>query len=210
MLNQNIKTIRKNKGYTQEDLANRLHVTRQTISKWEKGYSVPDADMLSRLADELEVSASELLGGEAITAEKSDAVVEQLSRINEQLSIRNRRAKRIWKTIIIAAVIIFIVIPLAVTVPGLILYSSHTGESTGIGITEWNISVDGKNYEYEIRYDKNYNIESRSSEGDPVIDEGLNLDSYHDANKVKKAIESYVEDKCGTFTSETKGRELKE
>ena len=53
MLNDNIRTVRKNRGFTQEDLASRLHVTRQTISKWEKGLSVPDAEMLSRLADEL-------------------------------------------------------------------------------------------------------------------------------------------------------------
>lgn len=45
MLNENIKTIRKNKGMTQEELASQLHVTRQTISKWEKGLSVPDAEM---------------------------------------------------------------------------------------------------------------------------------------------------------------------
>ena len=69
MLSQNLKTIRKNKGFTQEDLANRLHVTRQTISKWEKGYSVPDADLLSKLADELDVSVSELLGKDEIPAE---------------------------------------------------------------------------------------------------------------------------------------------
>ena len=62
MLSDNIRTVRKNKGFTQEDLASRLHVTRQTISKWEKGLSVPDAEMLSKLADELEVSVSELLG----------------------------------------------------------------------------------------------------------------------------------------------------
>ena len=49
MLNENIKTIRNNKGFTQEELAARLHVTRQTISKWEKGYSVPDASNLSEV-----------------------------------------------------------------------------------------------------------------------------------------------------------------
>ena len=101
MLNQNIKTVRKNKGFTQEDLANRLHVTRQTISKWEKGYSVPDADMLAKLAEEMEVSVGELLGAEEISSEKNDALADQLARINEQLSIKNRRSKRIWKTVII-------------------------------------------------------------------------------------------------------------
>ena len=54
MLNDNIRTVRKNRGFTQEDLASRLHVTRQTVSKWEKGISVPDAEMLTRLAEELD------------------------------------------------------------------------------------------------------------------------------------------------------------
>ena len=209
MLSENIKTIRKNKGFTQEELAARLHVTRQTISKWEKGYSVPDASILSDMADVFEVSVGDLLGAEKIDPKQSDAIVEQLSRINEQLTIKNRRAKRIWKTVIIMALVLFVVIPLGISIPGFMMMS-HTGESTGIGITEWDISVDGKDYKYEVRYDKNYNIESRSSEGDPAIDEELNLDSYQDPNEIKKEIESYVEDNCGEFTSETKGLELKE
>lgn len=49
MLSDNIKNLRKNKGFTQEELANKLNVVRQTVSKWEKGYSVPDAEMLKRL-----------------------------------------------------------------------------------------------------------------------------------------------------------------
>ena len=107
------------------------------------------------------------------------------------------------------ALVLFVVIPLGISIPGFMMMS-HTGESTGIGITEWDISVDGKDYKYEVRYDKNYNIESRSSAGDPAIDEELNLDSYQDPNEIKKEIESYVEDNCGEFTSETKGLELKE
>lgn len=49
----------------------------------------------------LEVSVAQLLGGEAETAteEKPDAMIEQLSRINEQLAIKNRRAKRLWKIV---------------------------------------------------------------------------------------------------------------
>ena len=64
MFNENLKTIRKAKGHTQEELAIKIHVVRQTISKWEKGLSVPDADMLSKLADVLEINVSELLGSE--------------------------------------------------------------------------------------------------------------------------------------------------
>lgn len=61
MIGENIKTYRQKKGYTQEEVANRLHVTRQTISKWEKNYSVPDAEVFVKLADVLEVQTSQLL-----------------------------------------------------------------------------------------------------------------------------------------------------
>lgn len=107
MLNENIKTIRKNKGYSQEELAIRLHVTRQTISKWEKGTSVPDADLLMDMAEILEVSVSELLGEEPVER-KQDALIEQLSRINEQMAIRNRRSSRIIK--VSAAVLIVLAV----------------------------------------------------------------------------------------------------
>ena len=94
MLSDNIRTLRKNRGFTQEDLANRLNVTRQTISKWEKGISVPDAEMLSKLAEELETNVGELLGAKIEIHSEENAVVEQLSRLNEQLAIKNRRARR--------------------------------------------------------------------------------------------------------------------
>ena len=51
MLQDNIKEFRKHKGMTQEELAARLNVVRQTVSKWEKGQSVPDADLLQKLAE---------------------------------------------------------------------------------------------------------------------------------------------------------------
>lgn len=96
MLQENIKTFRKERGLTQEELAIRLNVVRQTVSKWEKGQSVPDADLLQRIAEVLEVSVSQLLGEEKETEKNRNEVAEQLSRINEQLAVRNRRARRIW------------------------------------------------------------------------------------------------------------------
>ena len=64
MLGDNIKAFRKQKGMTQEELAERLHVVRQTVSKWEKNLSVPDAAALQELADALDVTVTQLLGGE--------------------------------------------------------------------------------------------------------------------------------------------------
>lgn len=62
MLAENLKALRKAKGLSQEELAARLHVVRQTVSKWEKGRSVPDADLLIRLAEELDTTSAALLG----------------------------------------------------------------------------------------------------------------------------------------------------
>ena len=62
MFQDNLKALRKKKGITQEELAARLNVVRQTVSKWEKGLSVPDSELLIKLAEILEVPVSRLLG----------------------------------------------------------------------------------------------------------------------------------------------------
>ena len=98
MLQENIKNFRKERGLTQEELAIRVNVVRQTVSKWEKGQSVPDADLLQKIAEVLEVTVSQLLGQEK-EMEHRNEIAEQLSRINEQLAIKNRRAKRVWTTV---------------------------------------------------------------------------------------------------------------
>ena len=99
MLGENIVTLRKKQGLSQQELADRLHVVRQTISKWEKNLSVPDADALVRLAETLDVTVPQLLGETiAVDAQPSD-IAAALSRINEQLAIQNRRRSRIWKTV---------------------------------------------------------------------------------------------------------------
>ena len=54
MLSENIKAIRKAKGLSQEELAAKLNVVRQTISKWEQGLSVPDSDLLIAISEALE------------------------------------------------------------------------------------------------------------------------------------------------------------
>jgi len=94
MLNENIKTIRKSKGLSQEELAIKLNVVRQTISKWEQGLSVPDADMLISISEVLETPVSALLG-ETVAETQADgwrAISEKLEVINLQLA--HRKAAR--------------------------------------------------------------------------------------------------------------------
>ena len=120
MFQDNLKALRKSKGLSQEELAIRLNVVRQTISKWEKGLSVPDADLLIQVAEILEVSVTELLGAKIEDEREIGAVAEQLSRINEQLAISNRRARRIWKGVIIVlaafALISVLIVALGITI----------------------------------------------------------------------------------------------
>ena len=121
MFNENLKTIRKSKGFTQEELAIKINVVRQTVSKWEKGLSVPDADALQRIAEVLDVGVDELLGAQVQTEADKNEIAEQLSRINEQLVIKNRRWSRFWK--IVGIILLGSVI---LNVLGVFLYGFNT------------------------------------------------------------------------------------
>ena len=115
MFGENLKAMRKAKGYTQEELAIKINVVRQTVSKWEKGLSVPDADMLSQIAEVLDTKVSVLLGGTITEETDRVAVAEQLAKISEQLAIKNRRSKAIWKTIGMIVLAIMLLNILAIT-----------------------------------------------------------------------------------------------
>lgn len=116
MLNENIKAIRKSKGLSQEELAVKLNVVRQTVSKWEQGLSVPDSDMLISISEALETPVSILLG-ETVVEEKADelkAISEKLEIINLQLAKRNETRRKILNCLFIslfaATVMIFAVL----------------------------------------------------------------------------------------------------
>lgn len=98
MLNENIKAIRKSKGLSQEELAIKLNVVRQTVSKWEQGLSVPDADMLISISEVFETPVSTLLG-ETVTETRADnlkVISEKLEVINLQLAQR----KAMWRKVL--------------------------------------------------------------------------------------------------------------
>ena len=108
MLNENIKAIRRSKGLSQQELAVKLNVVRQTISKWELGSSVPDSDMLISISEVLETSVSTLLGENVIESEVDDlkAISAKLEVINLQLAQRKTTGKRVlhWLLISLCAV----------------------------------------------------------------------------------------------------------
>lgn len=116
MLNENLSRIRRERGLTQESLAIKLNVVRQTVSKWENGTAVPAADMLCRIADALDASVEELLGSPE-RKDKMDmtAIAKSLAEINEQLAVRNRRSNTVLKIVLGVAMGLFLLIAVVIT-----------------------------------------------------------------------------------------------
>ena len=117
MLSENIKVIRKSKGLSQQELAVKLNVVRQTVSKWEKGLSVPDSEMLISLSETLETPVSTLLGETVVEATAVDdlkAISEKLEVINLQLAKRKATQRKalhgLFIILGISVVIIFAVL----------------------------------------------------------------------------------------------------
>ena len=115
MLNENIKRMRKSKGLSQEELAIKLNVVRQTVSKWENGMSVPDSGMLIMLADELDTTVSELLG-ETVAEPTTDdlkIISEKLEVINLQLAKRSMTTVKTIRWILISLCVAIMIIFIA-------------------------------------------------------------------------------------------------
>ncbi|MCE8324416.1 helix-turn-helix transcriptional regulator [Listeria monocytogenes] len=145
MLNENIKAIRKSKGLSQEEIAIKLNVVRQTISKWEQGLSVPDSDMLISISEVLETPVSTLLGETVMVSKVDDvkAISEKLEIINLQLAQRKTARQKMlyWLFVSLCTVIAII------SAVFIILNSPHLGwdysdpETSVIGVAfhtfEW-------------------------------------------------------------------------
>ncbi len=145
MLNENMKAIRKSKGLSQQELAVRLNVVRQTVSKWEQGLSVPDSDMLISISEVLETPVSTLLGENVIESEADDlkAISAKLEVINLQLAQRKTTRKRIlhWLLISLCAVTVAIFAVLLKSESPYLSWNYSAPETTVLGVAvhsfEW-------------------------------------------------------------------------
>ena len=133
-----LKTLRIEKGMSQQFLADQLHVTRQTISKWERGLSVPDADMLIALSEMFEVSVSTLLNrsiNEEDTLENT-LLAEKLEQLNLQLAQRNQRSRKVWKVIRFIAIACLVFGILCILLNAVAMKSYQAVEASVVEITE--------------------------------------------------------------------------
>lgn len=93
-LKNRLVQFRKNAGLSQEDVAEKLDVTRQTVSKWETGQSSPDLDKVLPLCELYNITPDELLRGEEARSEESNDKADTESKINYEEN-RKKRAKGI-------------------------------------------------------------------------------------------------------------------
>ena len=197
MLGENIKTLRKQQGFSQETLAQQLNVVRQTVSKWEKGYSVPDAEMLNTLSELFEVPVSTLLGGTIPEAEKQndsriDEIANQLAILNEQLANKTARRRKAIKRILLCFLIVIILFVL------LIVINIATKHSYGdLSTTTIECTIDGETYLYEFSYDYNFIIHEAG--GSAWFGDHCLVDKYDNVNVAIAQIEDYITDHGGTY-----------
>ena len=95
-----IAALRKEKGWSQAELAERLGVTNKAVSRWETGRGYPDVELLPLVARELGITISELLEGERTPA--PPAVEEQMEFLCESTG---REKKKLWAAIAVAAAV---------------------------------------------------------------------------------------------------------
>ena len=173
-------------------------MVRQTVSKWEKGLSVPDAEMLQKLSEVLETPVARLLGAELPTEEaQRNEIAEQLAKINEQLAIKNRRSRRVLKTVII---ILAVLILLPVVLLPLLRFTRNsivsTEEAQPAGTVSIVCELNGKEYPCELEYDAQYRILSKME--DFYISDHLDISQYTDANEYAAHLFDWFTERGGT------------
>ena len=194
MLGENLKILRKQKGLSQETLAQQLNVVRQTVSKWEKGLSVPDAEMLNALSELFEVPVSTLLGSTVEEPEKtSDSAMEEIAKqlaiLNEQLAARSVRRRKTAKKVLTGIVIaIAAVIVLLVTV--MLIYAYKPEKDLVLTTKNIECVMDGEVYHYYITYDQKNRV--RSFGGDNWTDNMDRFRNYDDADEMIGDLEEYL------------------
>ncbi len=201
MLGENIKILRKQMGFSQETLAQQMNVVRQTVSKWEKGYSVPDAEMLNTLAELFEVPVSVLLGNKIEEQDKTaslgmEEVAKQLGVLNDQLANQVSRRRKIWKRVVTGILIAFI-LTIAIWMTCIYFYRIQPGQNAVMTITNIVCTLESEEYTYSVTYDENFQIHEAG--GDAFIANHIPVEQYDNANVLLAQIEDYFKDHGGTF-----------
>ena len=176
--------LRKKKGLSQEELAEKLDVTRQTISKWELNGTSPNINQAKEISKLFNISLDELVDNNI-----SDILINKMNKNDKSLRVI------MSFNIVMVILLLFIFITIFFTIAMSLDYFSVSPTGQGIEFPCFN-SDNSMRYDYAINMDMDGNI--LSIQGEEVI----NFSMYSDGNELAAAITSYYESiggRCGTL-----------
>ena len=183
-LGNKIMTLRKKNNMSQEELAEKVGVTRQTISKWELEETSPDITQAKTLSNIFKVSLDELVNNDL-----NSIIVEKVSN-TEKLAGIIIKILKVFCILIIAFILLMIFLIIIFTID-----NNTMGDNTIVGKYELNCTLDNENFAYSVEYNKNFQIISAG--GDAFISNHTDVEGMGDANKVIAHIEDYFKDHNG-------------
>lgn len=183
-LGEKIVSLRKKNNLSQEELAEKLGVTRQTISKWELEETTPDINQAKKLSKLFNISLDELTNNDI-----SNILVEKVSNTEKLAGIIIKILKFLGIFLLVfIGIIVFLIVFFSIR--------PYHKDNTVTGKISVNCSLDNEEYLYEVEYNKNYQIIYAG--GDAWIMNHVDLDHYEDANQIVAHIEDYFKDHNGS------------
>ncbi len=195
MLGENLKALRKQRGMLQEVMAQQLNVVRQTVSKWEQGLSVPDAQMLTNIAELFEVPVSSLPGEKIEETVNINEIAVQLAVLNEQLAAKRGRTRKTVRIVLIAVAAVIAGYLLLHIVFGVTVDNNRVMTSATL-----TCSLDGETYTYGINYDDRFRIHEGG--GDAFVANHTDVEACDDANTAIAHIEDWFKERGGSVDIE--------
>ena len=185
-LGKKIAELRKKNNLSQEELAEKVGVARQTISKWEIGDTTPDINQVKIISKIFNISIDELVDNDI-----NNVIVEKVSNTEKLAGITIKILKVFGTMLIVFITLIFLfVIIFMVDMP--------RNDYDIVGRTKVSCNLDNEEYVYEAEYNKNYQV--INSGGDAYIMNHTDIESYEDVNKIVAHIEDYFNDHGGKCT----------
>ena len=185
-LGKKITELRKKNNFSQEELAEKVGVARQTISKWEIGDTTPDINQVKIISKIFNISIDELVDNDI-----NNVIVEKISNTEKLAGITIKILKVLGVMIIVFIALIFLFVIF-------FMVDNPRKDYDIVGRTKISCNLDNEKYVYEAEYNKNYQV--INSGGDAYIMNHPDIESYEDVNKIVAHIEDYFKNHGGKCT----------
>lgn len=199
MFNGNLQRLREEAGLSQKELAEKLHVVRQTVSKWEKGLSVPDADMLLQIAEVFGVTPNELLDVDEVSSLDTEEITWRTTAISEQIRAASQRLDNALGYIKRAALCLVILALFPV------VFASCNQTPSSYGFTTIIYELDGQERDFSIQHPGNDPSTATSCNGDADLVRELHPQDYLEgadsAYKIERLVTDEIESRGGKIVS---------